>query len=62
MNSVVAVAVDYIKNYQLLAVPAQGFFFYSQWLHFTGEIHKHTAYSKSNKPMASCQHAACGDM
>jgi hypothetical protein len=39
MKSVVAAAVDYIKNYQLLAIPRQGTFFYSQWLHFTGQIH-----------------------
>jgi hypothetical protein len=58
---VVAVAAHYIKNYQLLTIPRKGFF-YGQWLHFTGEIRKHIVYSKPNKPMAPCQHAACGDI
>jgi len=60
MNSVIAVAVDYIKNYQLLAIPRQGFFFTASGCILL-EIHKHIAYSKPNKTIARCQNAAWGD-
>lgn len=60
--NVVAVAVDYIKNYQLLVIPRREFFFFTASGSILMEIHKHTAYSKPNKAIARCQDAVWGDI